>query len=240
MAVEEENQVKKEMKVEDDDGTLSSFSISKKKPNGTPKSASPKPSKAKKEEPIEEEDAGDPKRGNHASTKSDKGVKVVKKKVKKMTEEVEEKNLVMKVKEGERKKKKEKKVYDLPGQKHEAPNERDPLRIFYESLYKQIPNSEMAAFWLMEWGLLSFDEAKKVYEKKIGKAQQLKLSSPVKAVSVKKTSTVSVKVTKVDSASKTTPKASKKRKANQSSDEDSDDDFTTTTKKVVKKQRASD
>ncbi|KAK1297189.1 hypothetical protein QJS10_CPB15g00510 [Acorus calamus] len=86
----------------------------------------------------------------------------------------------------------------------------------------------------MEWGLLSFDEAKKVYEKKIGKAQQLKLISPVKAVSVKKTSTVSVKVTKVDSASKTTPKASKKRKANQSSDEDSDDDFTTMTKKEEK------
>ncbi|KAL5999899.1 hypothetical protein ACLOJK_034576 [Asimina triloba] len=42
---------------------------------------------------------------------------------------------------------KEKKVYDLPGQKHDPPEQRDPLRIFYESLYKQLPESEMAAFW---------------------------------------------------------------------------------------------
>ncbi|KAK1296408.1 hypothetical protein QJS10_CPB15g00509 [Acorus calamus] len=98
MAVEKENQVKKEMKVEDDDDTFSSLSTSKKKPNGNPKSASPKPSKAKKEEPIEEEDAGDPKRGPHASTKSDKGVKVVKKKVKKMIEEVGVRGLLTHVK----------------------------------------------------------------------------------------------------------------------------------------------
>ncbi|KAK2399274.1 hypothetical protein QL285_049116 [Trifolium repens] len=41
----------------------------------------------------------------------------------------------------------EKKVYSLPGQKHDPPEERDPLRIFYESLSKQIPTSEMAEFW---------------------------------------------------------------------------------------------
>ncbi|KAF0910612.1 hypothetical protein E2562_003044 [Oryza meyeriana var. granulata] len=35
--------------------------------------------------------------------------------------------------------KKEKRVYDLPGQKHDPPPERDPLRIFYESLYQQVP-----------------------------------------------------------------------------------------------------
>ncbi|KAJ0479009.1 hypothetical protein HanRHA438_Chr13g0577841 [Helianthus annuus] len=46
-----------------------------------------------------------------------------------------------------KKEKKERKVYDLPGQKRDPPEERDPLRIFYESLYSQIPTSEMAAIW---------------------------------------------------------------------------------------------
>ncbi|CAH2080548.1 unnamed protein product, partial [Thlaspi arvense] len=41
----------------------------------------------------------------------------------------------------------EKKVYSLPGQKYDVPEEREPLRIFYESLSKQIPSSEMAEFW---------------------------------------------------------------------------------------------
>jgi hypothetical protein len=41
----------------------------------------------------------------------------------------------------------EKKVYSLPGQKFDPPEEREPLRIFYESLSKQIPSSEMAEFW---------------------------------------------------------------------------------------------
>ncbi|XP_021906466.1 uncharacterized protein LOC110821064 isoform X2 [Carica papaya] len=44
------------------------------------------------------------------------------------------------------KEKREKKVYSLPGQKYDPPEEREPLRIFYESLSKQIPESEMAEF----------------------------------------------------------------------------------------------
>jgi hypothetical protein len=43
--------------------------------------------------------------------------------------------------------KREKKVYSLAGQKFDPPEEREPLRIFYESLSKQIPGSEMAEFW---------------------------------------------------------------------------------------------
>ncbi|KAL5212438.1 hypothetical protein ABZP36_023285 [Zizania latifolia] len=78
--------------------------------------------------------------------------------------------------------KKEKKVYELPGQKHDPPQERDPLKIFYESLYEQVPTSEMAATWLMEWGLLPFDVARKVFEKKQGQ----KLKSPVKTTSAKR------------------------------------------------------
>uniref|UniRef100_K7M6T8 Uncharacterized protein n=1 Tax=Glycine max TaxID=3847 RepID=K7M6T8_SOYBN len=42
----------------------------------------------------------------------------------------------------------EKKVYSLPGQKHDPPEQKEPLRVFYESLSKQIPTSEMAEFCL--------------------------------------------------------------------------------------------
>ncbi|KAG1346699.1 hypothetical protein COCNU_06G005280 [Cocos nucifera] len=49
----------------------------------------------------------------------------------------------------------EKKVYSLPGQKYDPPEEvREPLRIFYESLSKQIPSSEMAEFWTRWWVLM--------------------------------------------------------------------------------------
>ncbi|MFS7969611.1 hypothetical protein Hanom_Chr09g00811241 [Helianthus anomalus] len=88
-----------------------------------------------------------------------------------------------------KKEKKEKKVYDLPGKKRDPPEERDPLRIFYESLYSQIPTSEMAAIWMMESGLLQKDVANKLFEAKRKKAQQQKLGSPMKmVVNVKKQS----------------------------------------------------
>ncbi|KAJ6684754.1 hypothetical protein OIU79_014963 [Salix purpurea] len=46
-------------------------------------------------------------------------------------------------------KKRERKVCDFSGQKRDPPEERDPLRIFYETLFEQIPDSEMAQFWLL-------------------------------------------------------------------------------------------
>ncbi|XVF89180.1 hypothetical protein PTKIN_Ptkin19aG0109200 [Pterospermum kingtungense] len=75
----------------------------------------------------------------------------------------------------------EKKVYTLPGQKHDPPEEREPLRIFYESLSKQIPKSEMAEFWMMEHGLLSPEKARKAYEKKQRRQKQLWTSTPIKS-----------------------------------------------------------
>lgn len=78
-------------------------------------------------------------------------------------------------------KKREKKVYSLPGQKYDTPEERDPLRIFYESLSEQIPSSEMAEFWLMEHGMLSPERAKKAYEKKQRKQKMGKMGTPMKA-----------------------------------------------------------
>nr|DAD41154.1 TPA_asm: hypothetical protein HUJ06_015477 [Nelumbo nucifera] len=125
--------------------------------------------------------------------------------------------------------------------------QRDPLRIFYESLYQQIPNSEMAAFWMMESGLLPLEVAKKVYEKKLKRNQLQKLGSPVKTVALVKKTTKSVTVKKkapppASSAKKKTPEpksVSKKRKSGDisSENESSDDDFVLS-KKKTKKQRA--
>ncbi|XP_042373848.1 nucleolar protein 58-like [Zingiber officinale] len=126
------------------------------------------------------------------------------------------------------------KVYDLPGQKHDQPEERDPLRIFYESLYNQVPGSEMAALWMMEWGLLPLDEAKKVYDNKLKKNQQQKLRSPIKAASVEMRQNGAKKLQKT--VQKTEMKVSRQRKARDSQDED-DDDFVLS--KIAKKPRAS-
>lgn len=86
----------------------------------------------------------------------------------------------------------------------------------------------------MEWGLLPLHEAKKVHEKKLQKAQLQKLGSPVKAVTVKKTSTTTSKESKI--ASKSETKVSKKRKAAESETED-DDDFVVA--RTMKKRKAS-
>jgi hypothetical protein len=75
----------------------------------------------------------------------------------------------------------EKKVYTLPGQKFDPPEEREPLRIFYESLSKQIPTSEMAEFWMMEHGLLSHDKSKKAFEKKQRRQKEIRMGTPIKS-----------------------------------------------------------
>lgn len=100
------------------------------------------------------------------------------------------------------------------------------------------PHSDLSPFFcrMMEWGLLSLEQAKKVYEKKLKKAQQLKLVSPVKTVSDKKTAKVSVKKKK-ETVSKTSVKVTKKRKASDS-EADDDEDFIVH-KKTNKKQKVS-
>ncbi|KAJ3682620.1 hypothetical protein LUZ60_015193 [Juncus effusus] len=148
-------------------------------------------------------------------------------KVKKLDSEDEKETKKKTVKKAENKgkeNKKQKKSYDLPGQKHDPPEERDPLRIFYESLYHQIPTSEMAAFWMMERGLLEEAEAKRVFEKKRQKNGQL--ASPVKPVSNRKSTPVNGTTSKGKTVNSKDDKGKtvKKRKAAES-DEDSDDDF---------------
>ncbi|KAJ1283100.1 hypothetical protein BS78_03G102700 [Paspalum vaginatum] len=129
----------------------------------------------------------------------------------------------------EEKVKKERKVYELPGQKHDPPAERDPLRIFYESLYDRVPTSDMASTWLMEWGLLPLDVAKQVFEKKQGQ----KLKSPVKTIVAKRKPASPTTKSPSSSAKKPAVAANnagkqtsqKKRKARDDSDDDEDDDF---------------
>ncbi|GLT25469.1 hypothetical protein SLA2020_005950 [Shorea laevis] len=120
----------------------------------------------------------------------------------------------------------EKKVYTLPGQKHDPPEER-ALRIFYESLLKQIPTSEMAEFWMMEHGLLSPERAKKAYEKKQRKQKQLRLGTPVKS-HPPKPSNKPESSQKQQLASKNGDLKAKKRINN---DSDDDDDFILSTKR---------
>ncbi|XP_041020730.1 uncharacterized protein LOC121262349 isoform X2 [Juglans microcarpa x Juglans regia] len=113
----------------------------------------------------------------------------------------------------------EKKVYTLPGQKYDPPEEREPLRIFYESLSQQIPTSEMAEFWMMEHGLLSPERAKKAYEKKQRRQKQLRMGTPIKSL---KPPSRPESSQKQQQASKNGILKAKKRIIN---DSDDDDDF---------------
>ena len=50
----------------------------------------------------------------------------------------------------------------LPGQKYAAPPDGDGTRIFYETLYTQVPTNKMAQKWLLEHGLLPVNEISKI------------------------------------------------------------------------------
>ncbi|KAK3151060.1 hypothetical protein QOZ80_3AG0241190 [Eleusine coracana subsp. coracana] len=244
------SKAKKEEDEDDDDFDNKPISYSRaKKGNEKPKSAmnSAKASKVKKEENESDEDfklALPKKSGGAAASARTSKVKKIKdeelddvKTTKKRASVKDEKTSTRK---GDKEKvKKERKVYDLPGQKHDPPEERDPLRIFYESLYEQIPTSDMAATWLMEWGLLPFDVAKKVFENKQGQ----KLKSPVKTITAKRMPASPIKKTTPSSAKKTgstannAVKATSQKKRKASSDDD-DDDFMAPISKT-KRQKAS-
>ncbi|KAL6952411.1 hypothetical protein U1Q18_041993 [Sarracenia purpurea var. burkii] len=251
MPFEDSKPVKNEEVEEENDGSVLE-NRKKKSNNAIPKSRPQKQAKVKKEEAEEDHDFEKP-----ISKKSSNKFQKVQKKTK-VKEDEKKKGVKEAQKNGN---KRERKVYDLPGQKRDPPEERDPLRIFYETLYVQVPGSEMAAFWMMESGLLSKEVANKVYEKKQKKNQQQKLGSPMKKtiVSVKKSSqSVSVKKSSksvtvkrkspsspASSPKKKTPdsksasKQSKKRKidGDDSSEDDSDDDYVLA-KQMTKKQKA--
>ncbi|PON94644.1 hypothetical protein TorRG33x02_096790 [Trema orientale] len=113
---------------------------------------------------------------------------------------------------------KQKKVYTLPGQRYDPPEEREPLRIFYESLSKQIPSSEMAEFWMMEHGLLSPERAKKAYERKQRRQKEIRTGTPIK--SSKPPSRPESSHRQQQQASKNGDVKAKKRIMNDSDDDD--------------------
>jgi hypothetical protein len=55
--------------------------------------------------------------------------------------------------------------YDMPGQTKATPEENEPLRIFYESLYRQKPTSKMAEQYCLDHGLLPLERAQEVYDR---------------------------------------------------------------------------
>lgn len=61
--------------------------------------------------------------------------------------------------------------FTKPGQRHATPSPGSGDRVFYESLFKEKPNSEMALVWCIEHGVLPAEEAKRVY------AQYLKIKA---------------------------------------------------------------
>ncbi|CAM0957877.1 unnamed protein product [Alopecurus aequalis] len=115
-----------------------------------------------------------------------------------------------------------KKVYTLTGQKFDPPEEREPLRIFYESLSKQIPSSEMAEFWLMEHGLLSPERARKAYDRKQKRQQQIKSGIPVKSTTPSKQKPAESSWKKPTASHNTDSAAKAKRKVEYSDDDDYD------------------
>ncbi|CAL1383946.1 unnamed protein product [Linum trigynum] len=283
MPSEDSKPVKQES--EDDERSLSSMVLARRKnPTNagtvTPKPR-PKPAKVKKESSEDEDDSDEdfdgvvkPKKGS-SQVRSKSAAKLKKEedddekpiarrssaskpakdssvKKQKKTEVVKGKGSAGTQQNGT---KKEKKVYSLPGQKRDPPEERDPLRIFYETLYKQIPNSEMAQVWMMESGLLPKDKAQKVLDMKLKKKNQkfaspMKKGTPTTTTTTKKSngatdtkkkpspSPVSTSAKGKTAPSKVTAKDSnKKRKASSDSDNDSDDDFVVNV--MSKRQRAS-
>ncbi|OIT21496.1 PREDICTED: uncharacterized protein LOC109218845 [Nicotiana attenuata] len=115
-----------------------------------------------------------------------------------------------------------KKVYSLAGQKYDVPEEREPLRLFYESLSKQIPSSEMAEFWLMEHGLLSPERSKKAFEKKQRKQKQIRMGIPIKSPPPRPLLNKAESSKKQQLVSKNGDVKAKKRLKSDSSDDDDD------------------
>jgi hypothetical protein len=53
--------------------------------------------------------------------------------------------------------------YSKPGQKQPTPPPGAGDRVFYESLFREKPSSEMALIWCIEHGVLSEEEAQRVF-----------------------------------------------------------------------------
>ena len=57
----------------------------------------------------------------------------------------------------------------MPGQRYAAPDEGEGTRVFYETMYEQMPGSRFAEKWLLDHGCLPQEKAAKLaqyYKKK--------------------------------------------------------------------------
>ncbi|KAL9257896.1 hypothetical protein AKJ16_DCAP16617 [Drosera capensis] len=277
MPPESAKKLKKE-EVEDDDDAYSPANKKKNKTKKKPSDNAAKPTKVKKEKQDDDDDDEEHSLEKKKPAAAKKLAKTPKKEERLSHSDSDvnhnphisrntpnKKDKEMNKKDGKKKKKKngdedatgtstlqkrERKIYDLPGQKREPPEERDPLRIFYETLYQQVPSSEMASIWMMESGLLPAEEAKEVYERKLKKSRLSRISSPVKAVASRERSAKSVTVKKkVVRLSTKSPvekktgstiesKKSTKRKKDESSEEEGSDEEFVMPKKSAKNQKA--
>jgi len=103
---------------------------------------------------------------------------------------------------------KSKKIYDMPGQKKDTPNELNGARIFYETLRQQKPKSKMAEEYLLKFGLLPYEEAAAIVE------IQMKLKAKAKPVTKKRDVGQNMKMKKLKKSKK---KANKKKRESNSS-----------------------
>ncbi|KAG6468706.1 uncharacterized protein LOC122035143 isoform X1 [Zingiber officinale] len=103
----------------------------------------------------------------------------------------------------------------LPGQRYKTLDQREPFRIFLETLYQKLPEDELPALWMMEWGLLPYDEAKKAYERNLSK-KLCKMESENNEVEDTRSSSLSEK--NMDFASRTVSKTKKQKTRNNSPD----------------------
>jgi hypothetical protein len=76
-----------------------------------------------------------------------------------------------------------------PGQKHPTPTRGFGDRVFYETLLRQKPDSQMAQEWCVAHGVLPLEEAQKLYKailKRKGKVLSTKSKSDASKSSVSK------------------------------------------------------
>ncbi|CAB9513565.1 expressed unknown protein [Seminavis robusta] len=90
-----------------------------------------------------------------------------------------------------------------PGQKHPTPTPGFGDRVFYETLLRQRPDSEMAQEWCVAYGVLPEDEAQKYYKKVLkrkGKGASASAASSSKSSSAPAKKKKKAKVVKEEGA----------------------------------------
>lgn len=121
--------------------------------------------------------------------------------------------------------KRQRKVYDKPGQKKDTPEELDVLRMFYESWHTEMPDHPMPEEWCMIHGIFDMKKQVQVAKKyvKTSAKTATKRKKPATKKKTTKKKTTKKKTTKKKTNTKKKP-AKKKRKVKvEESDSSSED-----------------